>query len=439
MSKNTFKTYVLMAGLGGMLVLVGSFFGRGGAIIGLLIGLAFVGGSYWFSDKLAIRSARAVPVTEAEMPEYYRIVRELSTEAGMPMPALYVTPDLQPNAFATGRNPQHAAVAVTRGILNILDWSELRGVLAHELSHVGNRDILIGSVAAAVAMGITFVARMAMWGAMFGGGGGDDDNANPIALLAFAVLAPLAAAVLQMSLSRSREFEADRTGARLIHDGEPLARALAKLDQGARAIPMAVDPAQASKYIVNPLSGRKVQFAKLVLDPPADGRADRPPPGTGVAVLGAWPTQEPVDGSGRWQEPDGPAAKWVDVAPTRIRSLVVLAPVVLLLTVGGLVPARRPDPAADAADDEGPAGGHPLQVDPPADRGPAAHHGRPAAGPGARPCARRGAGRGHHGPRRTGHSARVPAGHQLAAQVGPAEQLGPPRRPAAAGGPGPDQ
>ncbi len=275
MSKNTAKTYVLMAGLGGMLVLVGSIFGRVGTIIGLLIGLAFVGGSYWFSDKLAIKSAKAVPVTEAEMPEYYRIVRELSTEAGMPMPALYVTPDLQPNAFATGRNPQHAAVAVTRGILNILDWDELRGVLAHELSHVGNRDILIGSVAAAVAMGITFVARMAMWGAMFGGGG-DDDDTNPLAMLAFALLAPLAAAVLQMSLSRSREYEADRAGARLIHDGEPLARALAKLDRGARAIPMAVDPTQASKYIVNPLSGRKVQFANLFsTHPPMEERIAR--------------------------------------------------------------------------------------------------------------------------------------------------------------------
>jgi heat shock protein HtpX len=258
MSKNTIKTYVLLAALGGLLVLIGgAFFGGNGAIIGLAIGLVFVGASYWFSDKLAIKSARAVPVSEAEMPEYYRIVRELTTKAGMPMPALYVTPDLQPNAFATGRNPQHAAVAVTRGILNILDWDELRGVLAHELSHVGNRDILIGSVAAAVAMGITFVARMAMWGAMFGGGGGrDDENRNPIALLAFSLLAPMAALVLQMALSRSREYEADRSGARLISDGEPLARALAKLEMGARAIPMDVDPVQAQKYIVNPLTGR---------------------------------------------------------------------------------------------------------------------------------------------------------------------------------------
>jgi len=275
-SKNTFKTYVLLAGLGGLLVLIGSFFGRGGAVIGLGIGLVFVGGSYWFSDKLAIRSAGAVPVTEAEMPEYYRIVRELTTKAGMPMPALYMTPDLQPNAFATGRNPQHAAVAVTRGILNILDWDELRGVLAHEISHVGNRDILIGSVAAAVAMGITFIARMAMWGAMFGGGGRDDDSPNPFALLAFSLLAPVAAMVLQMSLSRSREYEADRTGARLIDDGEPLARALAKLDHGARTIPMAVDPVQASKYIVNPLTGRKVQFARyFTTHPPMEDRIRR--------------------------------------------------------------------------------------------------------------------------------------------------------------------
>jgi heat shock protein HtpX len=277
MSKNTIKTYTLLAALGGLLMLIGSFFGRGGLFIGLIIGLAFVGGSYWFSDKLAIRAARAVPVSEAEMPEYYRIVRELTTAAGMPMPKLYVTPDLQPNAFATGRSPDHAAVAVTRGILNILDWDELRGVLAHEISHVGNRDILIGSVAAAVAMGITFVARMAMWGAMFGGGGGrDDERGNPIALLALSLLAPLAAAVIQMALSRSREYEADRTGARLIHDGEPLARALSKLEQGAKAIPMSVDPAHASMFIVNPLTGRRVQFANLFsTHPPIEDRIAR--------------------------------------------------------------------------------------------------------------------------------------------------------------------
>jgi heat shock protein HtpX len=275
MSKNTAKTFVLLAGLGGLMVLIGSLFGQAGAVIGLAIGLVMVGGSYWFSDKLAIKAARAQPVTEQEMPEYYRIMRELTTSAGMPMPKLYVSPDMQPNAFATGRNPHHAAVAVTQGIVQVCDWDELRGVLAHEISHIGNRDILIGSVAAAVAMGITFVARIAMWGAMFGGSD-DDEGANPIALLALAILAPIAAFLLQAALSRSREFEADRSGARLLGTGEPLARALGKLDAAARRIPMNVDPAQAQKYIVNPLTGRKVNFAKLfTTHPPTEERVAR--------------------------------------------------------------------------------------------------------------------------------------------------------------------
>lgn len=276
MSKNTFKTFVLLAGLAGLMVLIGSFFGRQGAVIGFALGLILVGGSYWFSDSLAIKAARAVPVTEAERPEYYRIVRELTQQAGLPMPKLYVTPDLQPNAFATGRNPHHAAVAVTEGILQILDWKELRGVLAHELCHIGNRDILIGSVAAAVATGISFIANMAMWGAMWGGGDDDDGGANPIAVLLLAILAPMAAGLLQMALSRSREFEADRTGARLIGDGEPLARALLKLEEGARRIPMAVQPAQAQKYIVNPLTGRHVNFARLfTTHPSTEERVER--------------------------------------------------------------------------------------------------------------------------------------------------------------------
>jgi heat shock protein HtpX len=278
MSRNTIKTFVLLAGLGGLLILIGGALGgQTGLIIGLLLGLGIVGFSYWNSDKLAIRAARAVPVSEQEMPQYYAVVRELTTTMGLPMPKLYVTPDRQPNAFATGRNPEHAAVAVTQGILELLDWDELRGVLAHELSHVGNRDILIGSVAAAVALGITFIASMLRFAAIFGGFGRDGDRgANPLELLALAILAPLAAGLLQMALSRSREFEADRTGARVIGNGEPLARALLKLEQGAQQIPMNIDPAHAQAFIVNPLSGRKVQFANLFrTHPPVEDRVAR--------------------------------------------------------------------------------------------------------------------------------------------------------------------
>ena len=270
MSKNTMKTFVLLAGLAGLLVMIGGFFGgRGGAAIGMLLGFAVVGFSYWNSDKLAIRAARAVPADEAEMPEYFAIVRELTQKANMPMPKLYVSPDLQPNAFATGRNPEHAAVAVTQGILQICDWDELRGVLAHEISHVGNRDILIGSVAAAVATGIMFIATMLRFAAFFGGGSNAEDRPNPIALIGLSILAPMAAGLLQMALSRSREYEADRTGARLIGDGEPLARALLKLEAGAKQIPMDIDPAHAQAFIVNPLTGRQVQFANLFRSHPA--------------------------------------------------------------------------------------------------------------------------------------------------------------------------
>ncbi len=273
--RNTLKTTVLLAALGGLMVIIGSFWGTGGALIGLGIGLVFVGGSYWFSDKVAIKAARAREVTQAEMPEYFGMVQDLAMRAEMPMPRIYVSPESQPNAFATGRNPHHAAVCVTEGILQVLTLDELRGVLAHEISHVGNRDILISSVAAAVAMGITFMARMAMWGAMFGGGG-RDRNDNVIGLLAMSLLAPMAAMILQMALSRSREYEADRSGARLIGDGEPLARALEKIDAYAHRVPMQVNQAQAQAYIINPLSGRKVRFASwLRTHPPTEDRLAR--------------------------------------------------------------------------------------------------------------------------------------------------------------------
>lgn len=280
MNRNNFKTVILLALLGGLCLGIGAFFGQQGLYIGLVIGLLFVGGSYWFSDTVAIKAARAVPVSEAQMPQYYEIVRDLTTRAGMPMPKLYVSPAAQPNAFATGRNPKHAAVAVTQGILQVCTWNELRGVLAHEISHVRNRDILISSIAAAIAMGITFLARMTMWaGFMFGGinGGGRRNNEeNIFGLLAMMILAPLAAMMLQLALSRSREYEADRDGARLIGDGEPLASALSKLEMASQRIPMRVPKEMAGLFIVNPLAGRRVTLGNLFSDhPPTDQRIAR--------------------------------------------------------------------------------------------------------------------------------------------------------------------
>ncbi|MCP3934905.1 MAG: M48 family metalloprotease [Actinomycetia bacterium] len=266
--KNTAKTAVLLAGLGGLIMAASSFWGSGGLILGLAIALVMVGGSYWFSDKLAIRSARAVELRAGQLPEYWSIMTELTHQAGMPMPRLYISPDPQPNAFATGRNPSNAAVCITQGLVQHLEWYEIRGVLAHELAHIKNRDILIGSVAAAIATGITFAARMAQFTAIFGGGGRDDDR-NPIAELALIFLAPIAAMVLQMAISRSREFQADRSAARMIGDGEPLARALEKLDVGTRRVAGIADPAQAQMYIANPLAGRQMSFRGLFSTHPA--------------------------------------------------------------------------------------------------------------------------------------------------------------------------
>jgi heat shock protein HtpX len=262
--RNTFKTTILLAAIGGLAVAVGGAVGgSSGAVIGLGLGLVIVGSSYWMSDKLAIRAAKAVPADPAQYPEFHRIVTELTMQAGMPMPKLYISPAAQPNAFATGRNEHHAAVAVTQGLLDICSWDEIKGVLAHEISHVRNHDILIGSVAAAVATGISLMANLAMWGAMFGGGGDRDRDRNPIVMIATIIFAPMAAGLLQMALSRSREFEADRSGAQLLGTGEPLARALEKLEIAAGRIPMDVNPSQATAYIVNPLTGRKVTGANL--------------------------------------------------------------------------------------------------------------------------------------------------------------------------------
>jgi heat shock protein HtpX len=273
---NILKTTVLLAGLGALFILIGYYFAGGpGASAGLILGLLVAGGSYWFSDRMALAAAHARPVTEAEAPVLYSIIRDLTSAEGVPMPRIYVTPDMQPNAFATGRNDRHAAVAVTQGILQILDEDELRGVLAHELSHIQNRDILIGSIAAAIAMAITFVARMLMWGGIYGGGR-RDRRGNAFGLLALLILAPLAAAIIQLALSRTRESEADLSGAALIGSGQPLARALAKLDRSVQRTPMDVDPAHATAYIVNPLSGRRISFAGLFsTHPPIEKRIAR--------------------------------------------------------------------------------------------------------------------------------------------------------------------
>jgi len=254
---NTLKTTFLMALLTVLLVTAGGALGgEGGIIMAFVFALVMNGVSYWFSDKIVLRMYGAKEIGPEEAPKLHRIVQELTLRAQMPMPKLYVIPQEAPNAFATGRDEKHAAVAVTEGILRILDEAELRGVLAHELSHIKNRDILVGTIAATMAGAISMLANMAHWGMIFGGSGSDDrEGGHPIVALAMIIVAPLAAMLVQMAISRSREFGADATGAAISADPLSLANALRKLQRGVERIPMEANPATAHMFIVNPLTG----------------------------------------------------------------------------------------------------------------------------------------------------------------------------------------
>jgi heat shock protein HtpX len=268
----TLRTTILMASLSGLLVVIGFLVGNGNpATAALFLGFALLInlGSYFFSDKLALGMARAQPIEEADNPRLFQIVRELTTRAGLPMPRLYMIPQDQPNAFATGRNPKHSAVAVTRGITKLLSEDELRGVLAHELTHIRNRDILIQSVASAIGAAITYVAYMLLWF-------GNDDN-SPLAIvgqLATFILAPIAASIIQLAISRQREFAADAGGAEICGNPESLASALLRLEQGASAVPMKVNQAAEPLYIVAPFKGKGIQ-GLFSTHPPIEERVKR--------------------------------------------------------------------------------------------------------------------------------------------------------------------
>jgi heat shock protein HtpX len=253
---NNLKTMVLLVFLTLILVWAGAAFGgRQGMTIALIFAFGMNFFAYWFSDKMVLRMYHAQEVTEAEAPELYKIVRMLSQKAHIPMPKVYMINEDQPNAFATGRNPKHAAVAVTSGIMRILSPDELAGVIGHELSHITHRDILVSTVAATIAGAISYLAQMAQWAAIFGMRGNDDEGGNPIAALVMMIVGPIAALIVQMAISRSREYLADEGGARLAGNPRLLANALRKLNYASQKIPMNASPATSHMFIVNPLSG----------------------------------------------------------------------------------------------------------------------------------------------------------------------------------------
>ena len=274
---NAMKTTFLLTLLTVLLVLAGGYFGGGnGAWIAFAIAAAMNFFSYFYSDKIALAMYRAQPVTREQLPRAYEVVERLTRKAGIPMPKIYVIPTDSPNAFATGRNPQHASVAVTHGILQLLNDEELEGVLAHELGHVRNRDILTSSIAATLAGAITILARMTFWAEMFGGGGGNRDReGGGLGALAMLILAPIAAMLIQLWVSRTREFEADASGAHLTGNPYALASALEKISSTSRRVPLLASPSTAHLFIVAPLLSGEMLASLFSTHPPVKARIER--------------------------------------------------------------------------------------------------------------------------------------------------------------------
>jgi heat shock protein HtpX len=254
--ENRIKTVLLLAGMTAVLIVIGRLLGgQNGMIIAFILALAMNFFSYWYSDKIVLKMYGAQEVSPMDAPQLHQIVEELAHEAGIPKPRVYIIPNDSPNAFATGRNPDHAAVAATQGIMRLLTPTELKGVLAHEIGHVRNRDILISTIAATMAGAIMILASIARFGAIFGLARDDDEGGGILGILVMSIIAPLAAMVIQMAISRSREYLADETGAHLAHNPESLARALEKLSRGVERAPMDANPSTAHMFIVNPLTG----------------------------------------------------------------------------------------------------------------------------------------------------------------------------------------